>query len=108
MSAPEIVIPGVLRADGTLELSRKPELAAGPVEVVLRPLATVAADTPTEDWFRPVREAQEKLLAGGHVFRTAAEVAADRDHFRQEVEERFQEIERIQDESRRAREQAGC
>jgi hypothetical protein len=34
----EVTVRGVLKPDGTVELSERPSLAAGPVQVILRPI----------------------------------------------------------------------
>jgi hypothetical protein len=65
----EITLRGILRADGTLELSEKPALAAGPVEVVLRPVKPSLLDT-----LEQIDRAQQ---ARGFKGRSGAEIETD-------------------------------
>ena len=102
MRRSEVVIEGTLKPDGTLELDQKPSLAPGRVQVTMVPLPELPADDPFWQMMKAIWGGQE---ARGHVPRSVAEVEAERRQIREEWEERMREIERIQEESRRLREQ---
>jgi hypothetical protein len=74
-----VVLRGILRADGTLELAEKPPLPAGPVEVVLRPAAPTLLEAMAQ-----IRQNQQ---ARGYTGRTLEELHADEDARRAEEEE---------------------
>ena len=105
MSQIEVVVEGTLKPDGTLELDQKPNLAPGRVKVVLRQesLPKLPQGDPFFDMLKAIWEAQQ---ARGHIPRSVEEVETERRQIRDEWEERMREIERIQEESRRLREQS--
>src|SRR5437763_1241552 len=74
MSLSEVVVRGMLKADGTLELVEAPPLAAGPGEVTIRPLA--AASATQEDWWQYLQRARRELEAMGHRFASGEQVNA--------------------------------
>ena len=102
MSAPAIVLHGVVKADGTLEMADKVSLPAGKVQVTLQPLPDLPESDPFWQMMRTIWAGQQ---ARGHVPRSVEEVEAERQQTREEWEERMREIDRIQEESRRLREQ---
>lgn len=75
MSRTEIVVEGTLKADGTLELDRKPDLSPGRVTVVLRPgIEHIAA--PGENWWQSMQRARSELEASRAKFMSEEEVNA--------------------------------
>ncbi len=102
MSLTEIVVEGTLRPDGTLELDEKPALSPGRVTVVLRPVAELPPGDPSWQMMQGIWAGQQ---ARGHVPRSVEELQAERRQLREEWDARMREIQRIQEESRRLREQ---
>jgi hypothetical protein len=102
MSRTAIVVHGVLKPDGTLELDEKIPLPAGRVQVIVQPAYDPAAD--------PFWQAMEQIWAGqrarGHVPRSVEEVERERQAFREESEQEIQEALRIHEECRQVRQQA--
>jgi hypothetical protein len=96
-----VVVTGVVRPDGTLELEGKVPLPAGRVQVTVQPLPELPADDP---FWQRMQAIWNEQKARGHVPRSAEEVEAERAAVRDEWEERQQEIERLQAEARTARE----
>ncbi len=107
MSLSEVVIDGTLKPDGTLELDEKPALAPGRVTVVLRREAVAKPSQPLgEAFFQMMEGIWAGQQARGHVPRTAEEVEAERRQLRQEGEAEIEAALRLQEESRRLRQQA--
>ena len=102
MSANTVVIQGVVKPDGTLELEGKVPLPAGKVQVTLHSVPELPEGDPFFDMLKGIWAGQQ---ARGHLPRSVEEVEAERRQFREELEERQRGIERIQEESRRLREQ---
>jgi hypothetical protein len=102
MSAPPIILQGTVKPDGTLELTEKVNLPPGPVVVSVQ---AVPQPAPGED----LMTFMEKIWAGqrarGHVPRTKEEIDAEINQMRDEWEEHQNELEAIQEECRRHREQ---
>ncbi len=96
MSLPEIVVAGMLKADGTLELDEKPNLPPGRVQVTMTPLPELPTNDPFWQRMRAIWEGQK---ARGFVPRTAEEVEAERRQVREEWEERMRRIERTRAEA---------
>lgn len=101
MATPVDCIEGTLQADGTLVLDKKPNLPPGRVCVTVQPLADLM-QTDIWQFFERVWAEQR---ARGHVPRSKEEIDADIAASRQEDEERALEIERLQEECWRARQQ---
>jgi hypothetical protein len=99
----QITMQGTVKADGTLELDEPVAMPEGRVLVTVQPIVQPAPDDPF--WQR-----MERIWAGqrarGHVPRSVEDVESGRQAFRQEMEEEIQEAMRLQEECRRAREQA--
>src|ERR1700723_1896096 len=74
MSVQEIVVGGVLKPDGTLELDQRPNLPPGRVTVVLRQEVETAA--PKEDWWQFMQNARKKMEEAGCRFMDEKEVQA--------------------------------
>ena len=101
MNSTPVVVQGLVRPDGTLELKDKLSLSPGPVQVTIMPFQ----ESPRDDLFWQMMQgiwADQK--ARGHVPRSAAEVEGERKKLRAEWEERMQEIQRVQEEARMIRE----
>lgn len=74
MNSPEVVVRGRLTAEGTLKLDAQPGLPAGPVEVVIRPLASEGS---AGDWWQYLQRARAELEAAGYRFRTKEQIDAE-------------------------------
>jgi hypothetical protein len=83
-TANEIVLQGVLRADGTVELVEKPAWPTGPVEVVLRRVRPGLMET-----LDRINQAQE---ARGFKGRSGAQIDADLREARGDDEERLRRL----------------
>jgi hypothetical protein len=101
MTTPVVELQGTLQADGTLLLDEKPNLPPGRVRVTVQPVLDI---TQTDIW-QYVERIWAEQRARGHVPRSKEEIDADIAASRQEDEERMLEIERLQEECRKAREQ---
>lgn len=99
----ETVAEGTIQADGTLVLDEPTKLPAGRVKVIVQTLPDLPDGDPFWDMMRSIWAGQK---ARGHVPRTVAEVEGERQRNREVWAERQHEIERVQEESRRLREQA--
>jgi hypothetical protein len=99
----QITMQGTVKADGTLELDDPVAMPEGRGLVTVRPIVEPAPNDPF--WQR-----MEQIWAGqrarGHVPRTKEEIDAEIESMGDEMEEEFQATEHLQEECRRAREQA--
>ena len=66
------MIRGTLNPDGTLELEARPDLPAGPVEVIIR--AVRQPSLSTESWWEFLQRSRAELQAAGSPFMTEQEV----------------------------------
>lgn len=80
MSVSHVVARGTLRPDGTVELDDAPNLPAGPVEVMLRPLPS-AGET-GEDWWQYLQQVRGEAEAAGGPFRSQEEIDGARGELR--------------------------
>ena len=103
MSTSAVTVEGIVKPDGTVEVSEKVNMPAGKVQVTLVPLSELPPDDPFWQRMQKIWEGQR---ARGHVPRGVEEVESERQAFRQEMEDEIQEAIRLQEECRRAREQA--
>ncbi len=92
MSEPTVEVQGTLRADGTLELDTKPELAPGRVRVLLQPAEAQA------EVIEVLHRIHAEQAARGHISRTREQIDADISAMRQEDEERMRQIEGLHEE----------
>ena len=107
MSLTETVIEGTIQPDGTLVLDAPTKLPAGRVTVVLRQEAETKPAQPLgADFFQMMEEIRADQRARGHVPRTEEEVEGERRELRSGWAKRQEAIERLQEESRRLRDQA--
>ena len=105
MSLTETVIEGTLNADGTLTLDEKPNLLPGRVTVVLRQEAVL--DVPANDSFWQRMQAIWAIpRSPGIPDDGGANTLEEVRRMREESAERQETLERIQEESRRLREQS--
>ncbi|HEV3005008.1 MAG TPA: hypothetical protein VGX78_11135 [Pirellulales bacterium] len=101
MSIMQVVVQGVLKSDGTLELDEQPTLPPGRVEVTvtsLQPKATTYEEK--MGVLKSIWAEQDRL---GMVPRTAAQVDADIREMREEWEDRQLELDRLIDQGSQQR-----
>lgn len=82
MSLTRLIVTGVLKPDGSLEITEKLGLPPGRVRVTVE-----ALDDPApigEDWFDYLQRARAKRESAGVVFRTKQEIDADLSAMRDE------------------------
>jgi hypothetical protein len=103
MSADTVVIQGIVRSDGTLELEGKVPLPPGKVSVTLQPVPYSQETDPFFQMLRGIRAAREQA---GLQPRSREEIDAQVREIRDEFEEGVKEAERLQEECRRRREAA--
>jgi len=103
MSTATVIVEGVVRPDGTLEVPGKLDLPAGRVRVTVQ---SVPEPTRPDRFWNMMETLWADLRASGRTPRTEEEIDAEIDALRNEAEEEMQAVERLQDECRRAREQA--
>lgn len=102
MNLTETVVEGTIQPDGTLVLDEPTKLRAGRVQVTVQALPELPEGDPFWDMMQSIWAGQR---ARGHVPRSAEEVEKERRETRDSWEERQRAIERLQEESRRLREQ---
>jgi hypothetical protein len=102
MTANAIEIQGTLREDGTLLLDEKPKLPPGRVMVTVRP----AAGSVVEQFRQLLDSIRAAQQARGHIPRSAEEIDSERRSLRSEMDQEIEEAGRLQEESRRLRQQA--
>lgn len=100
MHQESVILRGRVLDDGSLELDSPVTLTPGPVEVVVRSLMSKPQG---EDVMEVLARIRAEQAASGHVPRSAEEIDAYVRGLRDEWEERYAEIEAIQEECRRAR-----
>jgi hypothetical protein len=100
MSAESVVLRGLVRADGSLEVPGKVGLTPGPVEVTVR--AVTATAPPAGDWWEMLQKIRAEHAARGQASRSAEEIDAEINAMRDEWEEHQLAIERMQEEFRQA------
>ncbi len=98
-----VAMKGMVRADGTLELEGKVDLPPGAVSVTLEP---VPYSQETDPFFVMLRGIWAEREKAGLPTRTREEIDAEIRQFRDEADERIEELGRLQDEGRRRREDA--
>jgi hypothetical protein len=103
MSADVVILQGVVKPDGTLELEGRVPLPAGKVQVTLQPVPELPEGDPFFDMLKGIWAAR---AAAGLMPRSVAEVEAQRQQLREETEQEITEALQLQEESRRLREQA--
>jgi hypothetical protein len=103
MNAAAVILEGTVQPDGTLEVTQKVNLPAGPVQVTVQPVTELVQ--PERFW--KMRESiWAAQVASGRTPRTREEIDAEIAALHDESEEEMRAVERLQEECRRAREQA--
>jgi hypothetical protein len=82
MATDQVVLRGILKPDGSLELDTAPDLPASPVEVALRSLPSSTQNG--GDWWQYLQQARAELIAAGGPFRTAEDIEQERREFRRD------------------------
>ncbi len=106
MSLIELVLEGTLQPDGTLVLAEKPSLPAGQVTVVLRQREAGHESDWGPEFFQAMEGIWAAQQARGFVPRSVDDVERERRELRRESAEEVETALRLQQESRRLREQA--
>jgi hypothetical protein len=104
MSVSAVTLEAVVKPDGTLELGERIALPPGRVQVTIVPLTELP---PNDPFWQRMQARWAAQRARGHVPRSAAEVAEERQAVRDEWDDRMRRIERIQAEAARARQGQG-
>jgi hypothetical protein len=92
MSATTNEVLGVVKPDGTLELSGKLTMPPGRVKVRVESLEPPSP--PAETLVELVRRTRREMEAAGQTFRTKAEIDEEIRELRDEWEERLEEVDR--------------
>jgi hypothetical protein len=103
MSTESIVVPGIVRPDGTLEVAGKVPLPPGRVEVTIRAAVPLGG----EDLLSFLARIRAEQRASGHVPRSAEQIDDAVRSMREEWDEQERTIERLQEECRLHREASG-
>lgn len=82
MTPNQAVVQGTLKADGTLELKSKPDLPMGPVEVTIRSISQIPAQS--EDWLSCLARTRQDLEATSYPFMTDKELTSYTEELRAE------------------------
>ncbi len=93
MDTATVVVHGVVRPDGSLELSEKVSLPPGKVQVTVVPIPDLPQADPFWQRMQAIWDARR---AAGLLPRTEQEVEAERRQTREEWDDRMREIERTQ------------
>jgi hypothetical protein len=101
MNATAIVVEGRVQPDGTLEVTQKVNLPAGPVQLTVQPI--IEAVQPDRFW-KMMESIWADRRASGRAPRTKEEIDAEIVALRNEAEDELEAVERLQDECRRVRE----
>lgn len=75
-----VVVPGIVKPDGTLEVQETVALPPGPVQVQVQR----TAGQPQEDWWQYLQRCRAELEASGAVFRRSVDIASEIDQIRGE------------------------
>jgi hypothetical protein len=103
MKTTHVVVEGTVKSDGSLELDSKLDLPAGRVQLIVEPMPDLPKDDPFWQMMEGIWAAQK---ARGQVSRTKEEIDAEIRLIRDESEEEMQDVERLHEECRLARERA--
>jgi hypothetical protein len=103
MSTGVVILQGVVKSDGTLELEGRVPLPAGKVQVTLQPMPDLPEGDPFFDMLREIWAAR---AAAGLTPRSVDEVEAQRRQLRDESEQEVREAMRLQGGAERLPEQA--
>jgi hypothetical protein len=103
MSAQTVILRGMVRPDGSVEVPGKVEMTPGPVEVTLRAVPTTT--TAASDWWEALQRLRAQQAASGSGS-SAAEIDAEINALRDEWEEHQLDLERLQEASQQTSERA--
>jgi hypothetical protein len=92
MNPTAVVVEGTVQPEGTLEVTQKVDLPAGPVHVTVQP---VAEPVQPERFWEMMESIWAAQLASDRVRRTREEIDAEIDELRNESEEEMQAAENI-------------
>lgn len=106
MQAPQVIVQGTLKPDGTLELDEKPNLPPGRVQVTVA--STVVSPGVKEDLWTLLERIWAERKAMGLKPRTREEIDADVQALRDELEDHAKQVEGFQEEAWKARENPPC
>ena len=108
MTPQQVEMTGTVGPGGRLELDGPVALEPGRVTVTVRPLQAGPTPEPPKDapFWQMMHSIWEGQKARGHVPRSAEEIDAEVGEARARWDEKQRGIERLQEESRRLREQA--
>jgi hypothetical protein len=104
MSTPVVVVDGVVKDDGSLEVAEKLRIPAGPVQVTVVPMPDLPADDP---FWQRMKNIWSSQRARGQLPRSVQQVEADRERMREEWDERMSRITEIQAEAEAIRADRG-
>jgi hypothetical protein len=102
MNATAVVIEGRVQPDGSLEVTEKVNLPAGPVQITVRP---VGERVQPERFWGMMESIWSDLRTSGRPTPTREEIDAQIEAMRADAEEEMQAIESVQQECRRTWEQ---
>lgn len=97
MNSTAVVVKGVVKDNGTLELAEKLNLPAGPVQVTVQPAV--------DGFLARMEKIRADLQASGHVPRSKEEIDAEIREMRDEWEDHQLKLEGLQEECQRQRAQ---
>jgi hypothetical protein len=100
MSSDQVVVPGRLNPDGTIEVTQRIDLPPGDVRVTVQ---AVSGGPPKESVWKVLERIWSAQRARGFRARTREEIDAELNQMRDEAEEEMMEIERLQEELERRR-----
>jgi len=93
MNPSQVVVQGVLKPDGTLELGQPVDLPPGKVQITVQPVEDAAV--PHDPFWAMMEAIWARQRACGHVCRSTEEIDAEVKALRDEAEEEMRQIERI-------------
>ncbi len=100
MSSTPVVIHGIVRPDGSLELDQPVALPPGEVEITVQPVAALPQPKKKKDVLAVLERIWAEREALGLRGRTKEQIDADIQAMRDEWDERQAELERIRDQAR--------
>jgi hypothetical protein len=104
MNTSVVIVEGIVKEDGTLEVAERVSLPPGRVQLMVVSLPDLPKDDPFWQRMQAIWSAQKTR---GHIARSVQEVEAERQAVREEWEKRMQHIEQIQAEAEQARKSMG-
>jgi len=102
VSVTTLVMQGVVKPDGTLEVTEKLKLPAGRVQITVQPLSE---PTQSNRFWTMMEAIWSDLRTSGRTSRTREAIDREINALREEAEEEMQAVERLQKACWRAREQ---